>query len=65
MATGQFFAALGYRFWVKTGTTASTPPTTSTGMTEVLSVTNAGVQGKSDIQDIDRKSTRLNSSHRT
>lgn len=52
MATGAFFAALGYRFWVKEGTTASTAPTTSTGMTEVLSLTNAGIQGKSDIADV-------------
>ena len=52
MATGAFFAALGYRFWVKEGTTSSTAPTASTGMTEVLSVTNAGIQSKSDITDV-------------
>jgi hypothetical protein len=52
MATGAFFAALGYRFYVKAGTTASTVPTTSTGMTEVLSLTNAGIQGSSDTTDV-------------
>lgn len=52
MATGAFFNALGYRFWVKAGTTASTAPTDSTGMTEVLSLTNAGIQGKSDTTEV-------------
>lgn len=47
MATGAFFNALGYRFWVKAGTTASAAPSTSTGMTEVLSLTNAGIQSQS------------------
>lgn len=52
MATGAFFAALGYRFWVKAGTTSSSIPTSSTGMTEVLSLTNAGIQGSSDSTDV-------------
>ena len=52
MATGAFFAALGYRFWVQAGTTASVAPTTSTGMTEVLSLENAGIQGSSDTTDV-------------
>ena len=52
MATGAFFAALGYRFYVKAGTTASTSPTASTGMTEVLSLTNAGIQGASTTTDV-------------
>jgi hypothetical protein len=52
MATGSFFAALGFRFYVKAGTTASTAPTTSTGMVEVLSLTNAGIQGSSDTTDV-------------
>jgi plastocyanin len=52
MATGAFFTALGYRFWVKAGTTASTAPTSSTGMTEVLSLENAGIQGSSDTTDV-------------
>jgi hypothetical protein len=52
MATGSFFAALGYKFYVKAGTTASTAPTSSSGMTEVLSLTNAGIQGASDTTDV-------------
>lgn len=48
----QYFAALGYRFWVKLGTTGSTPPTSSSGMTEVLSLTNAGIQSQSDTQEV-------------
>lgn len=52
MATGAFFNSLGYRFFVKAGTTASTNPTASTGMTEVLSLTNAGIQGTSQTQEV-------------
>lgn len=52
MATGNYFNALGYRLWVKLGTTASTAPTASTGMTEVLSLENAGIQGQSNTQDV-------------
>lgn len=52
MATGSFFNSLGYKFFVKAGTTASTNPTASTGMTEVLSLTEAGIQGSSQTQDV-------------
>jgi hypothetical protein len=52
MATGAFFAALGYRFWVKAGTTASTAPTSNATMTEVLSLDNAGIQGSTDTTDV-------------
>jgi hypothetical protein len=52
MATGAFFAALGYKFYVKAGTTASATPSSSAGMTEVLSLTNAGIQGSSDSTDV-------------
>ena len=47
-----FFAALSYRFYVKAGTTASTAPTTSSGMTEVLNLTNAGIQSSSNTQEV-------------
>lgn len=47
-----FFNSLGYRFWVLAGTTASTNPTSSTGMTEVLSLTEAGIQGSTQTQDV-------------
>lgn len=52
MATGAFFTALGYRFYVKLGTTASTAPTASTGMTEVLSLENAGINISTDTTDV-------------
>ena len=52
MATGAYFNALGYRLWVLAGTTASTAPTSSSGMTEVLSLDNAGIQATSSTQDV-------------
>lgn len=59
MATGAFFAALGYKLWVKLGTTSSTIPTASTGMTRVFSLDNTGIQGTSDsTQVIDYDSTQ-------
>lgn len=48
MATGSFFAALGYKLYVKLGTTASSIPTTSAGMTRILSLDNTGIQGTSE-----------------
>lgn len=47
-----YFNALGYRFYVKAGTTSSTAPTSSTGMDEVLNLSNAGIQAQSDTQDV-------------
>jgi hypothetical protein len=52
VATGAFFNALSYKFYVKKGTTASTTPTSDSGLTEVLSLTNAGIQGTSQTQDV-------------
>lgn len=52
MATGAFFNSLGYKMYVKEGTTASVAPTSSSGMTEVLSLTNAGIQGTSQTQEV-------------
>jgi hypothetical protein len=52
MATGAYFTSLGYKFYIKAGTTASTIPSNSTGMTEVLSLVNAGIQGQSDTVDV-------------
>ncbi len=48
MATGSFFAALGYKLYVKLGTTASTIPTTYAAMTRILSLDNTGIQGTSE-----------------
>lgn len=52
MATGAFFAALGYKLYVKLGTSASPTPTTSTGMTRVYSLDNSGIQAQSDTTDV-------------
>lgn len=47
-----YFNALGYRFWVKRGTTSSTAPTTTTGLIEVLSLTDSPIQGSSQSQEV-------------
>lgn len=52
MATGAFFAAFGYKFYVKKGTTASTVPTSSGSLIEVLSLENAGIQGASSTTEV-------------
>jgi hypothetical protein len=52
MATGAFFAALGYKLFVALGTSASTIPTNSTGLTRVFSLDNTGIQAQSDTQDV-------------
>lgn len=49
---GTYFAALDLRFFVKIGTTASTAPTSTSTMTEVLSLTNASISVSSDTQDV-------------
>lgn len=48
MATGSFFAALGYKMYVKLGTSASSIPTTSSTMTRIMSLDNTGIQGTSE-----------------
>jgi hypothetical protein len=48
MATGAYFAALGYKMYVKLGTSASTIPVSSAGMTRILSLDNSGLQGTSE-----------------
>ena len=57
MTTGTFFANIDVRLWVQAGTTASVPPTTSTGMTEVLSLSNASQQGSTDSTQVQDYST--------
>jgi len=52
VTTGAYFASLDYRFYVAAGTSASSIPTSASGLTEVLSLTNAGIQGQSDTQDV-------------
>ena len=48
MSVGSFFAALGYKLFVKLGSSASPIPTTSAGMTRILSLDNTGIQGASE-----------------
>ena len=48
MATGSFFASLGYKLFVKLGTTASSVLTASSTMTRILSLDNTGIQGTSE-----------------
>jgi len=52
MATGAFFVALGYKLFLKLGTSASAIPTSSTGMTRIFSLDNTGIQAQSDTQDV-------------
>jgi hypothetical protein len=52
MATGAFFAAFKYELWVATGTTSSTIPTTTSGLTRIFSLDNAGIQSTSDTVDV-------------
>ena len=50
MATGAFFASLGIELYLKQGTTASSIPTSSTGMTQILSLSDASLNTNSDTQ---------------
>lgn len=50
MATGTYFAALNVRLFLKLATTAASPPTSSTSMTEVLSLSDASLQTTSETQ---------------
>lgn len=56
---GTYFAAVGIRFWVKVGTVASTPPTSTAGMTEVLSVTDNSIQNSNTSQRVNDYSSEL------
>lgn len=47
-----YFAALGYKLYVKAGTTASTNPTASAGLTLVGNLSDCPIQGTSDTQDV-------------
>jgi hypothetical protein len=56
---GTYFAAVGIRFWVKVGTVASAPPTSTAGMTEVLSVTDNSIQNSNTSQRVNDYSSEL------
>jgi hypothetical protein len=54
-----YYAALGYKLYVLAGTTSSTAPTNTTGMTLVGNLSDCPIQGSSDTQDvIDYSSTQ-------
>ena len=46
-----YFVALGYQLYVGLGTTASSLPTSSSGLTEVLSLSDASIDGSTDSTD--------------
>lgn len=46
-----YFVAFDYEMWVKNGTTSSTAPTSTSGMTQVIALTNASMSGTSDKTD--------------
>lgn len=48
----SFYAAFGYKTYVKAGDACSTPPTASDGMTEIKNLTNFGIQTSSDSEDV-------------
>jgi hypothetical protein len=47
MPTGRYFVALDYRTFIDLGTISSAIPTTSTGLTRILSLDNSPLQGTS------------------
>jgi len=49
---GAFFNSFGYRFYAKKGTSSSTAPNASTGMTEIKNLSNAGISSSSDSQEV-------------
>jgi len=49
--TSGYYIAFDYELFVKLGTTSSTAPTSSASMTEVISLTNASMEGSSDVTD--------------
>jgi len=48
----SFYSAFGYKTYLKEGDACSTPPTDSTGMTEVKNLTNFAIQTSSDTEDV-------------
>ena len=48
----SFYAAFGYKTYLKEGDACSTPPTDATGMTEVKNLTNFAIQTSSDTEEV-------------
>ena len=55
-----FFNAFGYKFYAKKGTSSSTAPTDSTGLTEIKNLSNAGLSSSSDSQEVITYDTSTN-----
>lgn len=55
-----FFNAFGYKFYAKKGTSSSTAPTASTGLTEIKNLSNAGISSSSDSQEVITYDTSTN-----
>jgi len=55
-----FFNAFGYKFYAKKGTTSSTAPAASTGLTEIKNLSNAGISSSSDSQEVITYDTSTN-----
>lgn len=49
--SGAYFTSLDFELYVGLGTTASTAPTSTAGLTQVLSLTNASIDGSTDSTD--------------
>jgi plastocyanin len=48
-----FMSAIGYRLWLANATSANdTHPTTSTGLSEILNLTNAGIEGTTETETV-------------
>ena len=48
-----FMASVGYRLWMADATSADAAhPTSSTGLTEILNLTNAGIEGTTETQTV-------------
>ena len=48
-----FMSAIGYRLWIANATTANdTHPSASTSLTEILNLTNAGIEGTTETQTV-------------
>lgn len=55
-----FFNAFGYQFFAQLGDSASTPPTDSTGLTEIKNLSNAGISSTTDTQEVITYDTTTN-----
>lgn len=48
-----FMSSVGYRLWMADATSADAAhPSSSTGLTEILNLTNAGIEGSTDTQEV-------------